>query len=288
MRGEWTVRRARPRRVRVIEIGGRRLDGERLDRRVGARRVERAVADGADEAEVAGAMARDLGRALEAVRAEHPYDRVRADGGLSSLSGFRAALKAAVDVPVTFGRGGPFAGEVGGRAFLSRRKRRGGVVLDVGQTGPKASSLRAGVSRRVRAPRDPELLPIERPEGEALPAEVRERAYRALVTQLGEVVAEVAWPPTDPALVIGLPATVDDDGIPGPSTFAGLAGRDVTGDLLDALAPRLPGAHPWLRQPGRLWVMNDAELTAAAVRPHRDETVLVLTLGFGPGAALVG
>lgn len=84
------------------------------------------------------------------------------------------------------------------------------------------------------------------------------------------------------ALVFALPAKLDDDGTPHSSNYAGMAGDRAL--LSDALEMGGLAGLP-------LFVVNDAELAALSARldPRLAgfRKVLVLTLGFGIGAALI-
>ena len=83
-------------------------------------------------------------------------------------------------------------------------------------------------------------------------------------------------------MVFALPARLGNDGTPASSNYAGMRGdRALTTDALELVG--LPGVT--------LLVLNDAELAALSVRcdPRLAgfRKVLVLTLGFGIGAALL-
>ena len=84
------------------------------------------------------------------------------------------------------------------------------------------------------------------------------------------------------AMVFALPALVADDGTPAGSSYAGMQGERML--LPDAL--RMAGLAD-----APLLVLHDAELAALSARLDARLTgfrkVLVLTLGFGIGAALI-
>jgi predicted NBD/HSP70 family sugar kinase len=94
-----------------------------------------------------------------------------------------------------------------------------------------------------------------------------------LVTFLATLVAPSA-------VVVALPCALDDRGVPGSSSYPTLEG-DIT-LVPDALARAGLSQVPAM-------VLNDAELAALAVRvDHPDgEHTLVVTLGFGVGAAVL-
>ena len=106
----------------------------------------------------------------------------------------------------------------------------------------------------------------------------RLREFIALKLQLA--LAETRQRPQ--AVVVALPTSLSDDGTPGTGDYAGM--RQDRALLPDALA--LAGLSGI-----RLLLLNDAELTAFNAREDprlkQFRKILVLTLGFGIGAALV-
>jgi hypothetical protein len=127
-------------------------------------------------------------------------------------------------------------------------------VIDVGQTSLKVVHR----ARRVR---------LERP------GLVRPGPGPSLVrpTTLGPLFAEARAFASGVPLVVALPCALDDTCEPGPCTYA---------DVAEVLRSLDPGAL----------VLNDAELAAHAARAAGlvpPEGALVLTVGFGIGAALV-
>jgi predicted NBD/HSP70 family sugar kinase len=84
------------------------------------------------------------------------------------------------------------------------------------------------------------------------------------------------------AMVFALPAKLDDNGTPHGSNYAGMAGDRAL--LIHGLEQAGLGSLP-------LFVLNDAELAALSARLDERlaafRKVLVLTLGFGIGAALI-
>ena len=83
-------------------------------------------------------------------------------------------------------------------------------------------------------------------------------------------------------LVIALPSRLDDDGVPEGSSYEGMAGdATLVRDTLEmAGLTDVP-----------VWLLNDAELAAESARMHpavdAQKRTLVITLGFGLGAALL-
>jgi hypothetical protein len=136
------------------------------------------------------------------------------------------------------------------------------LVLDLGQTSLKASLDQ----RQARLPRGPDTRPGLRD------------SLCAGIAALG-VAAD--RPPR--AVVVALPCSLDDDGVPGSSTYTALEGdRDLVADVL---------ARTGLSDVPAL-VLNDAELAALAASatcPAETATnlTLVLTIGHGVGGAVL-
>ena len=248
----WAVERARPPGVTGLELWDHPLEGRPLFEHVGAERLAADRAAGIAEEAIARRMVAALARAVAALDAA---GEVWIDGGLTRLDGFASAC-AAFDRPVRLGGGGRFAGEVGAARWLGD----GVLVLDLGQTALKCSSPGGARASFERVPLDSRPAIVEWIAGSVA---------RARRSAPGE-------------LLLALPAALDAAGVPGPSTYAGLEGYAELGrDLLRALGERLE-----LPARGRLRLVNDAELAACAARPVAARC-LALTLGFGPGAALV-
>lgn len=199
------------------------------------------------------------------------FDVVHLTGGgaWNALAGMRGGPWS----HTTLGGETVFSAAAGGAALLAGRHLTG-WVLDVGQTALK---LCAGPVRLQKA-RDWQRLPLRDDERGAQVRGQRDEMRRFLATFFHEMHEAVhAWPA---ALVAALPCRLNQDGVPEGSSYAGMQGD--TALLPDAMRmagmPEMP-----------LLVLNDAELAAlsaceeAAVTPP----TLVLTLGFGVGAALI-
>ena len=137
------------------------------------------------------------------------------------------------------------------------------IVVDVGQTAIKGF-LPDG--EPVMFKRDTQLIPY----GDCLGKAARSIQFiRSAIASLRSAAPKAS-------VLLGLPAPVDKDLVPGYSTY-GFEGcktfvRDVVPD------PACP-----------VFVMNDAELAAECARAESgtDAPLLVLTLGHGPGAAIL-
>lgn len=189
-------------------------------------------------------------------------------GGGGLVGPIEAALRAS-DLP--FYSAGAFAGEAGGLDLLDTIGARAGLVVDVGQSAIKISAR----SFRRRFPRDLTRLPLARPLGYR--GEPRE-PFRSFVAEaLLLAMREVS---EADAIVLALPAELDDAGCPEGSSYPGLQGD---GDLVAAVLARagIPGA--------RAVLLNDAELAALSAKlvVPAEATALVLTIGFGIGGALL-
>jgi hypothetical protein len=172
-------------------------------------------------------------------------------------------------LPCHISSAGAFVGEAGGFALL-RRAGLAGAVVDLGQTALKVSTP----GRRLVVPRPLWRLPL------TCPAEGTEEPRGALRDFVAAAIRQVPGPAD--GVVLALPCEVDDDRVPGPCSYVGLEGdRVFVADVLRRAG--LSGVTAL--------VLNDAELAAASARlsPHvpPDRTTLVLTLGFGVGAALL-
>jgi hypothetical protein len=138
------------------------------------------------------------------------------------------------------------------------------MCVDVGQ-----SSLKLARGERTwRVERDLARAPLR----DATPLADREVARASTIAFLGEHLAGA------PRIILGLPCELVD-GVPRSCSYCF---RDPDRELVPALAA-IAGAP--------LEVVNDAELAALAARadprvPH-DATVLVLTIGFGVGGAVL-
>ncbi len=137
------------------------------------------------------------------------------------------------------------------------------IVVDVGQTAIKGF-LPDG--EPVVFTRDTELIPY---------GECPDKGARS-IHFIKSAIASLRSVAPKASILLALPSPVGDDLIPGPSTY-GFAGcktfvRDVVPD------PACP-----------VFVMNDAELAAECARGDSgtDAPLLVLTLGHGPGAAIL-
>jgi hypothetical protein len=174
------------------------------------------------------------------------------------------AIRRGAGVPATLAPDAEYGGERGGFALLaSAGIARDGVVVDVGQSSIKVSSR--GTRRRI--PR-----PLERDhDGDLAGPSFVVRALRtAAIT--GDV----------EGLVIALPCAIDVDGTLGSSSYAGFEGR--TDLLAEALSDAGLRSVP-------TWIVNDAELAALSAAERSSyapgATILVLTIGFGVGGALL-
>lgn len=188
----------------------------------------------------------------------------RLRGELSSLS--RA---------VCFGTESTFGGTLGGFDLL-RTHGLSGWVADLGKSRFKL----AAPGRRWIFPRDWERLRLT---GTVSPAEEpaqRRRLREFIALKLQLAMAECGHRPR--ALVFALPVKLDDDGTPHTCNYAGM--KDDRALLPDVL--QLAGLDDL-----PCFVLNDAELAALSARldPRLAgfRKVLVLTLGFGIGAALI-
>jgi len=226
------------------------------------------------------------------------FDFAFISGGLARDPGLTEALTRTA-IPFHVDDSGAFVGEAGGYDILNRLRTSlspeyrgegrigevapsevmtgGGMVVDVGQTAIKVS----WEGQRFVTPRDWTWIPLASEVDEARLMEQRKRLRQFLAGALRQATQHLPLRSPE-SVVIALPCELDEDGRPGPCSYAGM--EDDTSLVSDAL--RLAGLPT-----ARAFVLNDAELAAASAQvfpqvPQR-ETTLVLTLGFGVGAALL-
>lgn len=242
-----------------LEVRGVTLFAARDEPDFGARLTE-----GVEAIRRGGAITRSAFKLPDACR---HIDTIFAGGG--GLAGPVEAELRAIGLP--FQSGGAFAGEAGGLDLLDAMGARSGLVVDVGQSAIKISSRHD----RRRFPRDLEQLPISRPLGDR--GESRE-PFRSFVA--GALAAAMRDFGEADAIVLALPAELDDAGCPEGSSYPGLQGD---GDLVAAVLARagIPGARAALLNDGELAALSAKRVVPAAA------TALVLTIGFGIGGALL-
>ena len=201
-------------------------------------------------------------------------DAVFLTGGRVEDEALRGELRG-VSASVAFGEEPLFSGARGGFDLLQTHGLSGWVA-DLGKSQLKL----AAPGRRWTFQRDWTRL---RMSGEVSLAEVpaqRRRLREFIALRLQMAMAESGERPR--ALVAALPVKMDDDGSPHRSNYAGMkADRRLLPDAMEQAG--LAGLP--------LFVLNDAALAALSAlsdpRLAGFRKVLVLTLGFGIGAALI-
>lgn len=272
--GRWGLRRLRPPGVRAVPVWNLPLPKGELWQLLGVPRVLALRGEGCAEEAIGRDQAAVLGEALDGLRERLAFDGVFVGGGLCSLPGFGSALRVAM--PVRFSTDGAFVGEAGGRALLQGRR---GAVVDVGQTGIKLMAE----GHRLHLERDTTALPL-RFIGTPRPEVSTSVFARFLARAIGDLLR--ATRPPDPVMVLALPCPLEDDLVPGPCTYGWERHHDLLPEVFRMVDEDL---RPWPELAPEVWVLNDAELAAVSARaagtPGRRR--LALTLGFGPGAALL-
>jgi hypothetical protein len=263
------------------------MEGRELWERLGVPRVDAMRREGHGDEAIGRAMGATLVSAVADLHRRHRFESVFVGGGLLELPGLEAAVReATLPVEIAFSSDRAFAAEAGGRSVLAENSGPDGIVVDVGQTSIKLSG--SGVRRLWE--RDFETLPL-RLIGTPRPP-VTAAGTTAFAAFIADAIAELlaASAPRDPLIVLAMPCPLEDDLAPGACTY-GWEGHDA---LLPEVFRILDERHrPW---PGAAYpealVLNDAELAAASARtvlaPPAGARVLALTLGFGPGGALLG
>ncbi|NTX51012.1 ROK family protein [Myxococcus sp. CA039A] len=261
-----------------MEVWNLPVFGRELWELIGAPRVEADRRAGVPEDQLAEQLFPALTSALEQLVHRHSVDAVWLSGGLACLEGFEVGVEkatAALGCPVYVSESPRFAPAYAGFALVAARTP---LVLDVGQTSIKCA--RPGVQRVFE--RDLHTLPrlfigMPRPtDGHHIVAAVHfiANALRACTRNLGHLAVE--------GVCLALPCPLDEALVPGGCTYGWEGHASLVTDILEEAA--LPGG-------GEVLVLNDAELAAEAarleLRKHKHRRILCLTLGFGPGGALL-
>ncbi len=202
------------------------------------------------------------------------FDALYVAGGRVRETSLRSALRQ-LDLPVFFSSTPENPGRNAALNLLAGKGSLTPWLCDLGQAGLKLCSK--NLSRQF--PRDLQRLPIRRDSGDEKIDQQRQQLRQWMAESL-RAFAETTPPPD--ALLFALPSRLDDIGIPEGSSYIGMAGDlALIADVVDATGFK---PHPAL-------VLNDAELAAldASADPQIERSVktLVITLGFGLGAALV-
>lgn len=202
------------------------------------------------------------------------FDVVFLTGGRTQEPSLRAELSK-LPFTVLFAEEPVFGGEPGGFELL-RARDLAGWVADLGKSQLKLSApgWRWQFARDWKRLRSSCQVTLQE-----VPTQ-RRRLREFIALKLQTAMAESSLRPQ--ALVFALPSRLDDEGAPGTSSYAGMQGdRTLLRDAADLAG--LPGLP--------LFVLNDAELAALGARSDARlaefHKVLVLTLGFGIGAALM-
>jgi hypothetical protein len=201
-------------------------------------------------------------------------DAVFLTGGRAKETGIGNAF-AGLPCAVIFGEESDFGGERGGFVLLQSRGLSGWVA-DLGKSQLKLATP----GRRWIFPRDRSRLRMASGVSPADEPAQRRRLREFIALNLQFAITETNERPG--AMVFALPTRVDSDGTPRSSNYAGMQGDRML--LPEALALAGLSGLPLL-------VLNDAELAAHSARLDLRlagfRKILVLTLGFGIGAALI-
>ncbi|MCY1017778.1 ROK family protein [Pyxidicoccus sp. MSG2] len=278
----WDVRRHVPEGVTSLEVWNLPVLGHELWELLGAARVERDRSEGVPESMIAFHLLPVLAGALAELVPRHDADAVWLCGGLACLEGFAELVEeatAALPFPVYVAEDPRFAAARAGLRLLEPLRLASPVAIDVGQTSIKcASPSGQRVFERDTAAVPFRLIGTPRPEdGHHVRAAVR-FIGDALHTFVEQAV------PLD-ALCLALPCPLDAALMPGGCTYGWEGHAPLVADVLHAAGLTGP------ERGGTVLVLNDAELAAEAARYDTrladNPRVLCLTLGFGPGGALL-
>ncbi|WP_226994056.1 ROK family protein [Myxococcus hansupus] len=276
---DWDVRRRVPPGVSALEVWNLPVQGRELWELLGAPRVEADQREGITGPKLAGGLRPALAEALAVLTKRHAVDAVWLSGGLVCLEGFGGMLVEAsmgLPCPVYMAEEPIFAPVRAGLRLLEPLRPAHPVALDVGQTSIKC--LRPAAAPRIFE-RDAALLPRYF-IGMARPADGRQ--VKAAVAFISSALRAFSARAPD-ALCLALPCPLDAALVPGGSTYGWEGHAPLVADILQAAMGN--------EGRGTALVLNDAELAAEAARSDarlaRHGRVLCLTLGFGPGAALL-
>ena len=298
-------------RIVPLEVWDLPLDGEPSWRRIGTRAAESMREAGGPETAVAEELARRAVRLAEGIRrgetrrthAATAFDALFLAGGLTEIDGFReAAASVPAAFPVLILPGGRFGPLAGARNIPGPGARGPGgfLAVDVGQTGIKASAANRAPEGGRYFPRPLREVPVVLVEdaGGIGPGEADRLAAASVEWVASSIAAASSIPSVDrPEVVLALPCGLGADLKPGPCTYAGwrdradLVSRIARTAIREASRGRME--IPAASAPSIGWrVLNDAELAGFAALAEMERLglegkTLVLTLGFGPGAAIV-
>ena len=281
--GRWRVERVRPPGIATVEVWNWPIDGGLLWELVGTPRVEALRSAGLSEPEVGPLLAQALAPALGAMAERFGATRARLGGGLTDLIGFRSEITGRTTLPLSFAAEGQWLSQAGGLGLLQDRGVRVGAVLEVGQTSIKGV---AGGQRLVWT-RDLALLPrrfiAEDGTSRGAPTEpVAAFVAEALIDLLRGA------DPADAGLILGLSCPLDDECALGPCTYGWQGDGELLPRIFAIVDERL---RPWPDAEPLVLLLNDAELFAESARRElrapAGSTILCLSLGFGPGGAVL-
>ncbi len=276
---DWDVRRQVLPGVSPLEVWNLPVQGHALWELLGTPRVEADRREGFSGPALAARLGPALEEALAVLVKRHAVDAVWLSGGLVCLEGFGRVLaeaSASLPCPVYMAEDPLFAPVQAGLGLLAPLRAAHPVALDVGQTGIKC--MRLDAAPRIFE-RDPALLPRYF-IGMARPSDGRQ--MKAAVAFISSALRAFSARAPD-ALCLALPCPLDAALVPGGCTYGWEGHAPLVADILQA-AMGDEGR-------GTAVVLNDAELAAEAARGDarlaRHSRVLCLTLGFGPGGALL-
>lgn len=201
------------------------------------------------------------------------FDSLYCAGGRSGETAIQRELNF-LSIPVRFSPAGKYTGEIGGLSLLDQIGAGSGWLCDLGQTAFKICAR----SNRMHFRRDLRKLPI-RTESQAQTIALQRGELRRWLSDCLHAFASTA--PRPHVILFALPSRVDDAAIPEGSSYIGMGGdQSIVGAVMSS-----SGINPQ-----QILVMNDAELAAldalADESLQRRSKTLVLTIGFGVGAAI--
>lgn len=290
--------------------------GASVYERLGWLRVDGMRREGIEDGRIASNLASDLVEVLQALHAGETiasdgepgatdatgFDRAFVEGRVLELAGFRAALgEHATQFDIALAPPRPTCVELGAERLLHRITDKPSphtLVVDVGHTAVRTVAL-GGKPRRLSFERNFSRLPLARgsvpPPSASEEPGLAERGVELIARAVAASLTEETANDTD--LVLSMPCNLDADGIPGPCTYPGWKGNQtliarILASIDEQIDQRLPAsAARKANKQGEVWLLSHAELVAlateAAIGAPRTGGTLAISVGFGPGAAIL-
>lgn len=201
------------------------------------------------------------------------FDAIYIGGGGARCEEITSTLRE-LNTPLIISENPVFSGIAGGKHLLENHGLNG-LVVDIGQTQIKISTNQKHLTYQ----RDLKILPI-RDDGDT--ADHKEQLQNFYQFVGSSIANSIGFDQKPEGLVLGLPCWIGNDCSLGGSSYAGMKGNI---ELIDQILK-----HAELENI-KVILLNDAELTCYTALSDKRlkgfKKVLVVTLGFGVGAAVL-